>query len=560
MNAAGRMATCPKCREQFPAETRVCPTDGEALLPDEAFANADQDLSPGERVGEYVVDEKIGHGGFGAVFRATHPVIGKQVAIKVLFRQYSSNPQMVSRFIAEARAVNQIRHKNIIDIFAFGQLPDGRHYYVMELVTGQPLDAVLEQRGHLSLPEAVPVLRQLARALDAAHAKGIAHRDLKPENIYLASDDEGGIFPKLLDFGIAKLLSDGGAKMHKTRTGAPMGTPYYMSPEQCRGREIDHRTDIYSFGIVCFETLTGKVPFDGEDYMEILLKQINDPPPRPSSIVPELPPGVDEAVLWMLEKDANVRPPTLGAAIKRLEEGAIAAGLPIPVAPAATGFVTPVVAPTSASIATANTAPSGGMSVPTPPNLGHSFIAAESALPEKTAKRNRMTVLFAASMLVTFGVVAVTLVVLRGRGPSGEENKPAAPPPPEAPIAAPTPVPTPAPPPPVLAPQVIFIPPPAIEPEPATVTLSIKTDPAGADVLLDGEVIGVSPGTFQIARSDAKQQLTLKHKGCLDHVEDITASDNLHFTVELEKKVRKPKGDKKKPGKKSDIPDWDDLE
>jgi serine/threonine protein kinase len=289
MNPAGRMATCPKCRAQYPADVELCPADGEGLLPDEAFSNADQDLASGEKVGEYVIDEKIGHGGFGAVFRATHPLIGKTVAIKVLFRQYSSNPQMVSRFIAEARAVNQIRHKNIIDIFAFGQLADGRHYYVMELVTGQPLDQVLEQHGRLGLTEAVPVLRQLARALDAAHAKGIAHRDLKPENIYLATDDEGGVFPKLLDFGIAKLLSDG-PQMHKTRTGAPMGTPYYMSPEQCRGREIDHRTDIYSFGILCFETLTARVPFDGDDYMEILLKQINDPPPRPSSFVPELPP------------------------------------------------------------------------------------------------------------------------------------------------------------------------------------------------------------------------------------------------------------------------------
>ena len=565
MNPAGRMATCPKCRAQYPAETEVCPTDGEGLLPDEAFANADQDLAPGEKVGEYVVDEKIGHGGFGAVFRATHPVIGKQVAIKVLFRQYSSNPQMVSRFIAEARAVNQIRHKNIIDIFAFGQLGDGRHYYVMELVGGQPLDQILEQHGRLALAEAVPVLRQLARALDAAHGKGIAHRDLKPENIYLATDDEGGVFPKLLDFGIAKLLSDG-ARMHKTRTGAPMGTPYYMSPEQCRGREIDHRTDIYSFGILCFETLTGKVPFDGEDYMEILLKQINDPPPRPSSVMPDIPPGVDEAVLWMLEKDAAKRPPNLTTAVKRLEEGAVAAGLAIPTAPPATGFFTPVPRASSGSIGTARTDIAGvsaGVPVPTPHNLGHSFIAAESAIPEKTAKRNRMTVLFAASMLVMFGIVAAALVVLRGRGATGEEAKPTTPTE-TTKAVAPEPTPTPAtpapPPPPPIAPQVIFIPPPMPEPESTTVTLSIKTDPDGAEVLVDGELVGVTPGTFQLPRSDAKQQLVIKHKGCIDHVEEITASDNLHFTVELEKKKgKKHRPTKPKPGS-GDIPAWDDLE
>ena len=124
------MATCPQCRSSFPEEQEVCPEDGQALLPDEAFGNADSDLEPGALVGEDQVEGKLGEGGFGVVFKAVHPLIGKVVAIKVLNRQFSSNPQMVSRFIAEARAVNQIRHRNIIDIFSFGQLPDGRQYYV----------------------------------------------------------------------------------------------------------------------------------------------------------------------------------------------------------------------------------------------------------------------------------------------------------------------------------------------------------------------------------------------------------------------------------------------
>src|SRR5262245_37564341 len=127
------MATCPQCRVQYGNDLSACPDDGQSLLPDEAFSNADVDLQPGETVSEYKVEGKLGEGGFGAVFKAVHPLIGKQVAIKVLNRQYSSNPQMVSRFIAEARSVNQIRHRNIIDIFSFGQLPDGRQYYVMEL-------------------------------------------------------------------------------------------------------------------------------------------------------------------------------------------------------------------------------------------------------------------------------------------------------------------------------------------------------------------------------------------------------------------------------------------
>src|SRR5690606_17316811 len=139
------------------------------------------ELPAGYQVGEYVVEAKIGEGGFGSVFRASHPKIGKLAAIKVLARKYSGDPEIVSRFTAEARAVNQIRHRNIIDIFAFGELEDGRHYYVMELLEGEPLDKILDDAGAMAVGEALPILRGIARALDAAHDKGIAHRDLKPD-------------------------------------------------------------------------------------------------------------------------------------------------------------------------------------------------------------------------------------------------------------------------------------------------------------------------------------------------------------------------------------------
>ena len=219
----------------------------------------------GTTVGEYEIEQKIGEGGFGAVYRAMHPLIGKHAAVKILSREFSANPQMVSRFVAEARAVNQIRHRNIIDIFSFGQLADGRHYYIMELLDGSTFDRYLAKRGKLSLAEAMPIFRGIARALDAAHAKGILHRDLKPENIFLVMDDDGNIEPKLLDFGLVKLMSKEGSSggesgSHKTKTGTPMGTPYYMSPEQCRGKEVDARTDVYSFGAMAFEVLTDPFP------------------------------------------------------------------------------------------------------------------------------------------------------------------------------------------------------------------------------------------------------------------------------------------------------------
>jgi len=284
---------------------------------------SDASLAPGTEVGEYRIEVPIGQGGFGMVYRAVHPLIGKQVAIKVLSRKFSADEAMVSRFQAEAKAVNQIRHRNIIDIFSFGQLSDGRCFYVMELLDGEPLDRVVA-RGPLPLAEALPILLALARALDAAHAKGIAHRDLKPENVFLACDPDGATYPKLLDFGIAKLLVPEAEETvrHHTGTGVPLGTPAYMSPEQCRGREVDHRTDIYSFGILTYRVLTGAYPFTG-DFMELMMKHVGEEPRPPSSHVSSLTPDVDRAVAWMMSKDREARPATLVDAVAALDPSVV---------------------------------------------------------------------------------------------------------------------------------------------------------------------------------------------------------------------------------------------
>jgi serine/threonine-protein kinase len=288
-------------------------------------------LTPGTMVGEYRIESKLGEGGFGAVYRGVHPVIGKAAAVKVLHRQFSSNAEMVQRFVSEARAVNQIRHRGIIDIFSFGQLPDGRQYYVMELLDGQTLDAYLRERGgKLSPEEAIPILRGVARAIDAAHIAGIAHRDLKPENVFLTFDDEGKPVPKILDFGIAKLLDPGSGS--KTRTGTPMGTPHYMSPEQARGVNVDNRTDVYAFGVMAFQMLTGELPFDGESVMDVLVKHMAEPPPKASSRAPELSGAIDEALSHMMAKNAADRPQTLGAAADELAAAAAGSGFAIPAA------------------------------------------------------------------------------------------------------------------------------------------------------------------------------------------------------------------------------------
>src|SRR4051812_14405882 len=207
-------------------------------------------------VGEYRVLRKIGEGGMGSVYSAVQPVIGKRVAIKVLAPHIAAHPELVRRFVDEARAVNKIGHPNIVDIFSFGWLPDQRHYFAMEYLEGQTLSDRMKA-GPIPVDEARRLLGQICGALEAAHQVGIIHRDLKPENIWIAQPKHGDSYAKLLDFGIAKLLGDADSAPH-TQTGAIMGTPAYMAPEQCRGIGIEPRTDLYSLGVILYEMFTGR--------------------------------------------------------------------------------------------------------------------------------------------------------------------------------------------------------------------------------------------------------------------------------------------------------------
>jgi serine/threonine-protein kinase len=266
-------------------------------------------------LGEYRVDRLLGAGTFGEVYAGEQPLIGKRVALKLLRERLSARPDVVTRFIAEARAVNLIRHRNIIDIFSFG-VADGRHYFVMELLEGLTLGELLDREKRLSPAAALPILRGVAEALDAAHAAGVAHRDVKPDNVFLVPDGDGGYAPKLLDFGIAKLLTE--ELGIKTATGVAMGTPRYMSPEQCRGKNVDHRADIYALGVLTHEVLTGHAPFEGGTPLELLLMHACEAPPRMSTVCAALPPELDAPVLAMLAKKPADRPASAGAAVAAL--------------------------------------------------------------------------------------------------------------------------------------------------------------------------------------------------------------------------------------------------
>ncbi len=271
--------------------------------------STDGALETGQQVGPYVIGERIGRGGFGEVWQARHEAIARDVAIKVLHAKYSRDAAAVARFVAEAKAANTIDHPNIVQVFDFGELADGRCYFVMELLRGQTLRQLLAERGSLPIAEAMPILRGIAQAIDAAHAVQLAHRDLKPDNVFVLSDGR----VKVIDFGLVKLVGDASEAL--TETGAIAGTPLYMSPEQFRGREIGLPSDAYSFGALAYHVLVGQPPFSEKDPIALGLRHLNDAPAAPG-----LGDDIDRWILALLEKDPARRPRSLVAAIEHLPE------------------------------------------------------------------------------------------------------------------------------------------------------------------------------------------------------------------------------------------------
>lgn len=551
---------CPTCMATYPATASTCADDGTALVPASTFAHVDKDLADGTIVGEYRVEGKLGEGGFGVVFRGVHPVIGKTVAIKVLSRQCSSNPQMVSRFIAEARAVNQIRHRNIIDIFSFGQLPDGRQYYVMELLDGMPFDKYLARHKRLSFRQALPIFRGVARALDAAHGKDILHRDLKPENVYLVFDEDGGVLAKLLDFGLVKLLSQSGGS-HKTKTGTPMGTPYYMSPEQCHGHEVDRRTDVYSFGVMVYEVLTGQLPFNGDTAMDILLKHITATPAPPSAVCAEISPALDAPILKMLAKDPKDRPAALGEALELLVQAANKSGVVAP----DSGSLLPPPGPISDSYQAAATLPAVTATIaagevrvitnPVPTSTphqsvpqadavsarGNTFLGAESDVttPKPSRSRALAGVAIGALALAVCGAIVFTMKHDKAPPPSGAVLV-------SPPMASLLPSSSPS-----AAPVTSASPPPA----PSEVSVTIEKAPAGAIVSVDGKEIGTAPGPVKV-RAGSETTLSISAKSFKTRELKIAPTADTKVEAPLEKAIAKPStGPAAKPSQPQIHPD-----
>lgn len=280
-----RVKVCPSCGSSYDDTEGYCAHDGTLLVPVNRVGTSDSDLV-GQRIfGDYILRRKLGEGGMGAVYLAENVAINQRIAVKVLHPESAASDETVQRFNREADAIARLSHPNTIRVFIFGKTPDPLIYLAMEFVDGTSLREELHERGPFDELRTINILRQTLHALHEAHELGIVHRDMKPDNIMLTRFRGVDDFVKVLDFGIAKVKEQDGQDQRKlTQAGIVYGTPEYLSPEQARGKEIDHRADLYAIGIILYEMLTGSVPFTGQTSLAILSGHVYQEPPAPNSI------------------------------------------------------------------------------------------------------------------------------------------------------------------------------------------------------------------------------------------------------------------------------------
>jgi serine/threonine-protein kinase len=313
------MLKCPQCGREFPPGAEVCPEDGSTLRADETVSDgALPRPAPDSLLGvvlddKYRLDERLGEGGMGAVYRATHLLIERPVAVKVLSPRLVTDESARERFRREARAAGRLQHTNAVAVTDFGETREGLVYLVMELLEGRPLREVLARESPLDPARAVSLMMQISAAVEAAHEAGIIHRDLKPGNIFLVQRPDSPYIVKVLDFGIAKLAAsdEAGGEVSLvdtlTGTGVMIGTPRYMSPEQCDGAQLTPASDVYSLGVILYEMLTGQTPFTGATPLSLALKHSSESPRPPRELVANIPPALEAVVLHALEKKPDER-------------------------------------------------------------------------------------------------------------------------------------------------------------------------------------------------------------------------------------------------------------
>jgi len=389
---------------------------------------------PGELLaGRYRIVRLIGHGGMGAVLEAENATTGKRVAIKWLSPVLWGD-QGKERFLREARAASRVRHPNVVDVYDF--IDEGERYFlVMQLLDGEPLGDLLT-RGGVPLHEIIALLIEAMRGVAAAHAQGVIHRDIKPDNIFLERQaDRAGVVPKVIDFGVSKITT--GASLSLTESGATLGTPLYMSYEQLRGaKDVDVRTDVYSFGVILYEALAGQPPYDAASLTDLVVKLTTTTPPRLKALRPEVPTALDNLIHWAMAIDREQRVPSIDALIRELEPFATEHGFRAQMT--IEGATMPRVAPTP-----------GGPTLARPPVVPRAAprTPAHAETPVAPAKPERGALLAGA---IALAAIVLYLIVQsaddKPKAPAARERESAPPVAAVEPLARPThPLPSPAP-------------------------------------------------------------------------------------------------------------------
>jgi len=587
---------CPACSRVYGEDAVTCELDGERLV----LLSEEPSLVGHVLDSKYTLISKLGEGGMGSVYLAEQATMGREVAIKVLRREFSQNRQAIKRFLREARAASKLAHPNTITVYDFGQSNDGLLYLVMERLSGRPLADILDDDGPLVPERAVHIVSQICDSLGEAHRQGITHRDLKPENIFIEEKVGNSEFVKVLDFGIAKMAGDD-ATTQATATGMICGTPSYMSPEQAMGKEIDGRSDIYALGVLLYEMLTNEKPFEGDTPMEVMLKHINEPAPnvfqRTQIQVPE---GLQKALDRMLGKKPDQRPPTCEET-----KALIQAALQTPVVGPPPAHDEPAAAPRKRR--------DTGERMHAAEKTGLAPVISLPALEVAAAARSRRTPVwvYATAALVLVGVLVLVLSLSGGAGDAGATGEgvraqapgtsghPQAPiaekvKPPEGPATSaeattkrvdPSRTPPPEPEPTrsgqaagtavaaaadhaaattaAVAPPAGEVTPPATPPEvppaahdvapvpsvPAKVAIKIGSKPTGADVFEGKTLLGRTPLAFERDKNSGNLELNVVLKGHQPKLVHLGTVADVDTTVEL-----KRAGGGKTPGTKLEPP------
>ena len=435
--------------------------------------------------GRYLVTRKVGQGGMGAVYEATHTLIGKRVAVKVLLEKYAHREAIVTRLKHEAQLASSIRNEHIIDITDIGTTEDGRTFVVMEFLEGESMAECLARETKLPEQRILKIISQAASALSAAHAKGIVHRDIKPENLFLLRRKDQD-FVKVVDFGISKSLRSTGEEEEQprlTQTGMVLGTPLYMSPEQARGDdELDARVDIYALGVIMYEAATGRVPFIGNNYLSVISQVLNETPKPVRDLRPEISEEFEAIVSRAMSKDRKERYASANELVNDLQ---------------------------------------ALLDDPTHSTERAKITGPRKKIPKKPASRY---VIWIGGVAVIVAAVAVTVKVMMGGSPAKPAGAVDA-----GELAPPQ------------ADAVAQIADAAEPPKVELVEIEIVTTPAGATIIKDGtDVPGVTPLKIPFVKESKEVELVAKLAGYNDKAFkfnpfEIHASKRLRVTVTLEK-------------------------